>query len=74
MLNQNVFEISSVSRSTYTYKSVNRVNVYGRDVTLDFQTNLIEFIYARISVGAFWWKAETMCVYYEFVCFDEGRI
>ena len=38
MLNQNVLDISSVGiRSTYTYKSVNRVNVYGRDETLDFQ-------------------------------------
>ena len=46
MFNQNVFEISSVGRSTstYTYKSVNCVNVYGRDVTLDLQTNLVEFI------------------------------
>ena len=66
----NVFEISSVGRSTYTYKSVNRVNVYGRDVTLDYQTNLDEYMYARISVCAFWWQAGTMCVYYEFVCFD----
>ena len=70
MFNQNVFEISSVGRSTYIYKSVNCVNVYGRDVTLDFQTNLVEFIYARISVCAFWWQAETMCVYYEFLCFE----
>ena len=42
MFNQNVFEISSVGRSTYTYKNVNRVNVYSKDVTLDFQTNLVE--------------------------------
>ena len=70
MFNQNVFEILSVGRSTYTYKSVNRVNVNGRDVTLNFQTNLVEFIYARISVCAFWWQAGTMCVYYEFVCVD----
>ena len=70
MFNQNVFEISSVGRSTYTYKSVNRVNVYGRDVSLDFQTNLAEFIHARISVCAFWWQAGVMCVYYEFVCVD----
>ena len=36
MLNQIVLDISSVSRSTYTHKSVNcTVNVYGRDVTLD---------------------------------------
>ena len=35
MLNQIVLDISSVGRSTYTYKSVNCVNVYGRDVTLD---------------------------------------
>ena len=70
MFNQNVFEISSAGRSTYTYKRVNRVNVYGRDVTLDFQTNLADFIYARISVCAFWWQAGTMCVYYEFVCVD----
>ena len=35
MLNQIVIDISSVGRSTYTYKSVNCVNVYGRDVTLD---------------------------------------
>ena len=32
MFNQNVFEISSVGRSTYTCKSVNCVSVYGRDV------------------------------------------
>ena len=63
MYNHNVFEISSVGRSTYTYKSVSRVNVYGRDVTLDFQTNLVELIYARISVYAFWWQAGAMCVY-----------
>ena len=31
MLNQIVLDISSVGRSTYTYKSVNRVNVYGRE-------------------------------------------
>ena len=49
MLNQIVLDISSVGRSIYTYKSVNCVNVYGRDVT---QT-LVEFIYARISVCAF---------------------
>ena len=49
MLNQNVFKISSVGRSTYTYKSVNGVNVYGRDVTSELQTNLVEFLYARIS-------------------------
>ena len=70
MFNQNVFEISSVGRSTYTYKSVNCVNVYGRDVTLDFQTNLVKYTYARISVCAFWWQAGTMCVYYELLCFD----
>ena len=35
MLNQIVLDISSVGRSTYTYKSVNCVSVYGRDVTLD---------------------------------------
>ena len=70
MFNQNVFEISSVGTSTYTYKSVNCVNFYDRDVTLDLQTNLVEFIYARISVCAFWWQAGTMCVYYGFVCFD----
>ena len=35
MLNQNVLDISSAGRSAYTYKSVNCVNVYGRDVTLD---------------------------------------
>ena len=40
MFNENVFDISSVGRSTYTYKSVNRVNVYGKDVTLDFQNKL----------------------------------
>ena len=68
MFNQNVFEISSVGRSTYTNKSVNCVNVYGRDVTSDLQTNLVEFRYARISVCAFWWQAGTMCVYYELVC------
>ena len=45
------------------------MNVYGRDVTLDFQTNLVELIYARINVCASWWYAGTMCVYYEFVCF-----
>ena len=33
MFNQIVLDISSVGRSTYTYKSVNCVNVYGRDVT-----------------------------------------
>ena len=33
--NQNVFQISFVGRSTYTYKSVNCMNVYGRDVTSD---------------------------------------
>ena len=66
MFNQNVFEISSVGRSTCTYKSVNCVNVYGRDVTLDLQRNLVEFIYARISVCAFWWQAGTMFIYYEF--------
>ena len=33
--NQTVLDISSVGRSTYTYKSVNCVNVNGRDVTLD---------------------------------------
>ena len=32
-------------------------NIYGRDVTLDFKTNLVELIYARISVCAFWWQA-----------------
>ena len=53
MFNQNVLEISSAGGSTYTYKSVNCVNVYGRDVTLDLQTNSVEFIYARISVCAF---------------------
>ena len=58
MFNQNVFEISSVRRSTHTYKSVNCVNVYGRDETL-------EFIYARISVCAFWWQAGTMLVYFD---------
>ena len=36
MLNQNVLDISSAGRSAYTYKCVNCVNVYGRDVTLDF--------------------------------------
>ena len=36
MFNQNVFDISSEDRSIYTYKSVNRVKVYGRHVTLDF--------------------------------------
>ena len=35
MVNQIVLDISSVGRSTYTYKSVNCVNVYGGDVTLD---------------------------------------
>ena len=30
-----VFGTSSVGRSTYTYKTVNCVNVYGRDATLD---------------------------------------
>ena len=35
--NQNVLDTSSVGRSTYTYKSVNHVNLYGRDETLDFQ-------------------------------------
>ena len=45
MLNQIILDISSVGRTTYTismhthsytaYKSVNCVNVYGRDVTLD---------------------------------------
>ena len=35
MLNQIVLDISSVGRSIYTYKSVNCVNVYGRDVTSD---------------------------------------
>ena len=35
MLNQTVLNISSDGRSTYTYKSVNCVNVNGRDVTLD---------------------------------------
>ena len=58
LFNQNVFEISSVGRSTYTYEIVNCVNVYGRDVTLDFQTNLVEFIYARISVVHFGGKQE----------------
>ena len=38
--NQNVFEIPCVGRSTYTYKSVNRVSVYGRGVTVDFQNKL----------------------------------
>ena len=42
----------------------------GQSVTFDLQTNLVEFIYARISVCEFWWQAETMRVYYEFVCFD----
>ena len=32
MFNQNIFEISSVGRSTYTFKYVNCVNVYSRDV------------------------------------------
>ena len=35
MLNQIVLDISSVGKSIYTYKSVNCVNVYGRDVTSD---------------------------------------
>ena len=35
MLNQIVLDISSVDRSIYTYKSVNCVNVCGRDVTSD---------------------------------------
>ena len=35
MLNQTILDISCVGRSTYTYKSVNCVNVNGRDVTLD---------------------------------------
>ena len=35
MLNQIVLDISCVGRSTYTYKSVNCANVYGRDVTSD---------------------------------------
>ena len=35
MFIKNVFEISSVGRNIFTYKSVNCVNVYGRDVTLD---------------------------------------
>ena len=56
----------NVSCECFTF----RVNGYGRDVTLDFRTNLAEFIYARISVCAFWWQAGTMCVYYEFVCVD----
>ena len=38
MFDQNILDISSVCRSTLTHKSVSRVNVYGRDVTLDFQT------------------------------------
>ena len=50
MLNQIALDISSVGRSTYTYKSVNCVNVYGRDVTLDLGR---VYIYARISVSAF---------------------
>ena len=70
MFNQNVFEISSVGRGTCTNKSVKCVNIYGRDVTLDLQTNMVEFLYARIIVCAFWWQAGTMCVYHEFVCFD----
>ena len=35
MLNQTILDISSVGRSTYTYKSVNCVNVNSRDVTSD---------------------------------------
>ena len=37
MFNENVFDISSVGGTTYTYKRVNHVNVYGRDENLDFQ-------------------------------------
>ena len=37
MFNENVFDISSVGGTTYTDKSVNHVNVYGRDVNLDFK-------------------------------------
>ena len=40
MFNQNLLDISSVGRSTYTNESVNRVNVYGGEVTLDFQNKL----------------------------------
>ena len=35
MLNQIALGISCVGRSTCTYKSVNCVNVYGRNITLD---------------------------------------
>ena len=50
MLNQTILDISSVGRSTYTYKSVNCVNVNGRDVTLDLGR---VYICYRISVCAF---------------------
>ena len=38
MFNKNVFDILSVDNSTYTYKSVNRLDVYG--TTSDFQNKL----------------------------------
>ena len=37
MFIKNLLDISSVGVTTYTYKSVNDVNVYGRDVKFDFQ-------------------------------------
>ena len=44
MLNQIVLDISSVGRSIYTYKSVNCVNVYGRDVTLDLNWSSLKML------------------------------
>ena len=67
MFNQNVFDISSVHKSTYTHKSVNRLNVYGRDVTDQNKPGGVD-IYARISVCALWWQC-SYAVYCEFVCF-----
>ena len=70
MFNQNIFEISSVGRSTYTYKSVNCVNVYGRDVNFKSSNKLGRVNICYNKLCAFWWQAGTMCVYCEFVCFD----
>ena len=68
IFNQKVFEISSVGRSTYTYKSVNCVTVYDRDVTLDFQTNLVEFIYAGISVCVHFGGKQERCAFTMSLC------
>ena len=44
------------------------MNVHGRGVTLHFQTNLIEFIYARISACAYFGGKQERCVFTMSLC------